>query len=153
VKNISLRIFVIASLVLFGSLYYYSGEVQDHYQDNASQYLDLALTEISRWDAEVLKDQLAREAKAQVSDEQLQTLMDHYRHLGRYQSMDSPQLSRLSAALSIFSDQAKLSYSSRVSFSEGSAIMTATLTVENQRFKLYNFSLGQSEATKNNTES
>ncbi|QQD18744.1 hypothetical protein I6N98_02430 [Spongiibacter nanhainus] len=143
-KNL-LRLFVFASLVLFAMLYYYSGQVKDHYQENASRYLDQALTEISYWEASRMKPLLAQEALAQVSDETLEKLVDHYRHLGRYQSMDEPQLSRISAALSLFGGAPKLSYSSRVTFEHGKSIMTATLTLQDQRFKLYNFNLGNIE--------
>ena len=143
-KNL-LRLFVFASLVLFAMLYYYSGQVKDHYQDNATRYLDQALTEISYWETSRMKPLLAQEALAKVSDETLKKLVDHYRHLGRYQSMDEPQLSRISAALSLFGGAPKLSYSSRVTFEHGKSVMTATLTLENQRFKLYNFNLGNTE--------
>lgn len=144
-KNL-LRLFVFASLVLFAMLYYYSGQVKDHYQENATRYLDQALGEISTWETPRLKALLAREALAQVDEETLRKLVDHYRHLGRYQSMDEPQLSRVSAALSLFGGVPKLSYSSRVRFENGTSIMTATLTLEDQRFKLYNFNLGQVES-------
>ncbi len=144
-NNTILRVFIVASLVLFGSLYYYSGQVEEHYQENASRYLDQALTEISSWQAADLKSQLAAETLQQVGDSQLQQLVEHYRQLGRYQSMDTPQLSRLSAALSLFNEPPRLSYSSRVQFAQGSAAMTATLTLEKQRFKFYNFNLGELE--------
>lgn len=144
-KNLSLRIFIIASLVLFGSLYYYSGEVEDHYQDNAQRYLEQTLTDIASWQPAALKAHLAEETLQQVSDDQLRNLADQYRHLGAFQDMAPAQLSRLSAALSLFSDKPRLSYTSRVRFAAGSATMTATLTLEDQHFKFYNLNLGEAE--------
>lgn len=141
-KNLSLKVFIIASILLFGGLYYYSGKVEQHYQANASRYLALALDDISTWQAPAMEALLASAAKQQVSQEQLQALMDHYSHLGRYVRMEEPTLTRLSAALSVFSDHPRLSYSSTVTFSGGNALMTATLTLEDQHFKIYNFNLG-----------
>ncbi|GAB3368912.1 hypothetical protein NCG89_08040 [Spongiibacter taiwanensis] len=148
-KNISLKVFVIAGILLFGSLYYYSGEVEEHYQANASRYLELALNDISTWQAPALEALLARAARQQVSQEQLQSLMDHYSHLGRFESMEPPKLTRLSAALSIFSEQPRLTYGSNVTFSNGHAVMTATLTLEDQHFKIYNFNLGTASQKAN----
>ncbi|WP_373082838.1 hypothetical protein [Zhongshania sp.] len=144
-RNPLLNTFIIASLVLFGGLYYYSGQVEDHYSENANRYLNATLTSISSWQTADLKAQLASETLAQVSDEQLSKLCAEYTHLGQFQRMDTLQFSRLSGALSLFSEPPKLSYSSNVHFEHGSAIMTATLTLENQRFKLYNLNLGAPE--------
>ena len=94
-RNITLNVFVISGLLGFGGLYYYSGEVEDHYKANADRYLKASLEKISSW------------------------------------------------ALSILNHPPKLSYSSNVRFEHGSAIMTATLTLENQHFKYYNLNLGK----------
>ena len=147
-RNPLLNTFIIASLVLFGGLYYYSGQVEDHYRDNASRYLNASLASISSWQAADLKAQLATETLAQVDDEQLSKLCAEYAHLGQFQAMDEPLFSRLSGALSLFSEPPKLSYSSNVHFEHGNAVMTATLTLENQRFKIYNFNLGKPEQAK-----
>ncbi|WP_269618499.1 hypothetical protein [Zhongshania sp. BJYM1] len=142
-RNITLNVFVISGLLGFGGLYYYSGEVEDHYKDNANRYLKASLAKISSWDVQDLKSELGRETLDEVSDEQLQQLTDNYRHLGAFTSMDEPLFSRLSGALSILNHPPKLSYSSNVRFEHGSAIMTATLTLENQHFKYYNLNLGK----------
>ncbi|MGJ8686368.1 MAG: hypothetical protein ACSHWQ_02730 [Spongiibacteraceae bacterium] len=144
-SNSLLRVFVIASLVLFGGLYFYSSNIEKHYKDGATRYLNVALENISDWQSHSLRAQLARETQHHVSNEQLTKLTDHYRHFGRFQSMDEPRLSRLSAALSAFSKHPRLSYSSQVHFEGGKAIMTATLTLEDERFKFYNFSLSPSQ--------
>jgi hypothetical protein len=143
VRNITLNVFVISGLLGFGGLYYYSGEVEDHYKENANRYLKASLAKISSWDVQDLKSELGRETLDEVSDEQLQQLTDNYRHLGAFTSMDEPLFSRLSGALSILNHPPKLSYSSNVRFEHGSAIMTATLTLENQHFKYYNLNLGK----------
>tara|TARA_R110000772_G_scaffold58976_1_gene133637 strand:- start:18026 stop:18478 length:453 start_codon:yes stop_codon:yes gene_type:complete len=145
VRNPLLNIFIIASLILFGGLYYYSGQVEDHYSENAERYLKTALVSISSWQTEDLKAQLATATLAQVDDQQLRKLCVEYARLGEFQRMGELQFSRLSGALSLFSEPPRLSYSSNVHFEHGSAVMTATLTLENQRFKLYNFNLGKPE--------
>lgn len=146
-RNPLLNTFIIASLVLFGGLYYYSGQVENHYSDNANRYLNAALTSISSWQTPDLKAQLSAATLAQVDDSQLDKLCAEYAQLGKFQRMEELQFSRLSGALSLFSEPPRLSYSSNVHFEHGSAVMTATLTLENQRFKLYNFNLGKPEQT------
>jgi hypothetical protein len=146
-RNPILNFFVICGLVVFGSLYFYSGSVEDHYKENAERYLNASLESISSWQSADLKAQLSRATLAQVGDEQLAKLCDEYRHLGKFESMDEPLFSRLSGAMSIIGDAPKLSYSSNVRFENGSAVMTVTLTLENDRFKMYNFNLGSPEKT------
>ena len=51
-RNPLLNIFIIASLILFGGLYYYSGQVEEHYSENAERYLKTALVSISSWQTE-----------------------------------------------------------------------------------------------------
>ncbi|MBD2859982.1 hypothetical protein IB286_13315 [Spongiibacter sp. KMU-158] len=144
-RNTTLRLFVLASLILFGMLYYYSGQVEKHYAENSSKYLNNALSSISDWQASSLREQLSRDTQSTVSDAQLEKLTQHYAHFGKFVSMEEPVLSRVSAALSVFADKPRLGYSSRVKFEKGSAIMTATLTIEDERFKFYNLSFGPVE--------
>lgn len=142
-RNSALRLFILSGLILFGSLYYYSGEVEEHYAENARKYLDGALTRMSDWQPGSLKGELARETLLHVSDSQLQALTEEYRYLDTYQSMEELRFSRLSGALSLFADAPRLSYSALIHFSGGDAIMTATLTVEDERFKIYNLNFGK----------
>lgn len=144
-KNSALRVFIVSGLILFGSLYYYSGEVEEHYADNARRYLDGALQRISSWESAALKAELSRTTLSHVSDSQLAELAEQYRSLGSYERMDELHFSRLSGALSLFSDAPRLSYSGKIYFDEGKAVMTATLTLQDQRFKLYNFNLSRAE--------
>lgn len=147
-RNTTLRIFILASLLLFGALYYYSGQVEQHYADNAPMYLRSALEEISAdWQADRLRAQLSVDTRDNVSDTQLAKLTAHYAHLGRFVTMDEPVFSRVSGALGIFADKPRLGYSSQVRFENGSAVMTATLTVEHERFRFYNLSFGEIEKT------
>lgn len=136
-----LRSLIIVGLVVFGGLYYYSGEVEERYREPARNYLDSALNRISSWQPSALRAELSRQTLAQVSDAQLVSLSEQYKHLGPYLRMDELRFSRLSGALSLFADAPRLSYSSKLYFEGGSAVMTATLTLQDQRFKLYNFNL------------
>lgn len=136
-----LRSFILVGLIAFGGLYYYSSQVEEQYGEPARSYLDTALSSISSWQPAALRAQLSRETLAQVNDKQLAGLSAQYQHLGQYQRMDELRFSRLSGALSLFADSPRLSYSSKLYFENGSAIMTATLTLQDQRFKLYNFNL------------
>lgn len=144
-KNTALRVFIVAGLVLFGSLYYYSGEVEKHYEDNARRYLSNALQRISSWETDALKEELSQATLSHVSDEQLAALAEQYRSLGAFDRMDELHFSRLSGALSLFAESPRLSYSGKIYFEQGAAVMTATLTLQNQRFKLYNFNLSRAD--------
>ena len=144
-KNTALRVFIIAGLILFGSLYYYSDQVEEHYEENARRYLDSALQRISSWEPEALKNELSQATLSHVSDAQLAELVEQYRSLGAYERMDELNFSQLSGALSLFAESPRLSYSGKIYFAHGAAVMTATLTLQDQRFKLYNFNLSRAD--------
>lgn len=140
-----LNLFILCCLVIFGLLYYYSGQQEAQFRDSSHFYLESVLTDISRWQPEILRHHLAPEARARVSDSQLESVLAQYRPLGPLVSMDEPVLSRLSAALSAFTDQRRLSYSFEARFEQGRALVTATLLERDGQFSLYNFNITRSD--------
>ncbi len=136
-----LHAFVGLCLLVFAGLYYYASEQDEKHSAEARLYLEAALTDISSWQPEALRSHLTPAARAAVSNEQLYQVVDEYRGLGRFRSMDSPQFSTLTAALSVFGEEQRLSYSFPARFENGETLVTATLAVTDGVFRLYNFSI------------
>lgn len=136
-----LHAFVGICLLIFAALYYYASEQDDKHSQQARFYLEETLADISSWQPDALQHHLTPEARAAVSNEQLYQVVDQYRELGRFKSMDTPQFSTLTAALSVFGSEQRLSYSFPARFEGGEALVTATLTVTGGSYSLYNFSI------------
>lgn len=136
-----LHAFVGLCLLIFAALYFYASEQDEKHSAAARLYLEDALTDISSWQPEALRRHLTPAAQAAVSNEQLYQVVDEYKALGRFKSMDTPQFSTLTAALSVFGEEQRLSYSFPARFDSGEASVTATLAVNDGSFSLYNFSI------------
>lgn len=136
-----LRLFIIFCLLIFGSLYYYAYQQDKRHTAEASAYMERAMRDISTWQQQSLWSHLAPAARDKVSREQLETVLNQYRRLGRFISMDTPRFSMLTAALSVFGSGKQLSYSFPARFEQGTALVTATLDVGDGSFRLYNFSI------------
>ena len=139
-----LHVFILFCLLVFGGLYYSATEQDDKHSATARLYLEDTLSDISRWQPDVLRQHLAPAAREVVSNEQLYRVVEEYQSLGRFKSMDKPQFSNLTAALSVFGEDQRLSYSFPARFEGGEALVTTTLLVSNGQFSVYNFSLRRS---------
>jgi hypothetical protein len=137
-----LHLTIIVILLIVGGFYLYSDKQKQRYDAEAIAYLQRALTDISAWDSAALRRQLAPEASAAATEQQMEALLQRYRGLGAFKSLDDPQFGRVTAALSLFSGNTLLSYSSQARFRHGTAHVTATLILRDGRFQLYNFNLG-----------
>ena len=136
-----LHLIIILILAVVAGLYFYAGRQQERFDADATAYLRNALVDIGSWQPRAIRAQLAGEASAAVSDEQLDALVQRYRALGPFKSLEDPQFARLSSALSVFHRDPLLSYSALAHFQNGSAQITATLVLHDGQFKLYNFNL------------
>ncbi len=141
-----LHVFIGFCLLVFGGLYYYATEQDDKHSAQARLYLENALSEISSWQPEALRHHLTPAAREAVSNEQLYQVLEQYRPLGKFKSLHSLQFSTLTAALSVFGEEKRLSYSFPARFENGEALVTATLAVHEGQFRLYNFSIRRSES-------
>lgn len=137
-----LHLAIIVILLIVSAFYFYAGRQQERFNDAAVDYLRQALTDIGSWQPQALRRQFASEANAAVDDAQLRSLVERYRPLGAFKSLEEPQFARLTAALSLFHRDTLLSYSALARFEHGSAQVTATLVQRDGRFQLYNFNLG-----------
>src|SRR5690606_32819835 len=86
-----------------------------------------------------------------LSTEQLDAIAERYRPLGAFVKVDELQLTRLTAALSLFSNKRLLSYNGRAQFRQGSANVTATLIVRDGQFRVYNLSLSTPQPHRRST--
>ena len=136
-----IHIAILAILLAVGGLYLYGGQQERRHDEAARTYLQQALTDISRWQPGALERHLAAPALAAVTPEQRQALLDRYRPLGALASLQDVRYERLTAALSVFSSNTLLGYSAEARFAHGTAHFTATLVLEDGRFRLYNFNL------------
>jgi hypothetical protein len=136
-----LHLAIVILLAIVGSLYYYTGQQQQRYDAAATAYLQRALTDIGSWQAPALQRQLAPEARAAASAEQVEALMQRYRPLGAFQQLQEVKFARLSAVLTLLSSNTLLSYNANARFANGSAHLTATLILRDGQFQLYNFNL------------
>lgn len=132
---------IVVIMLAVGGLYLYGGHQQQRHDEAARAYLQQALSDISRWEPGSLDQHLAAAARAAVTKEQQQALLDRYRPLGALRSIQDVRYERLAATLSLFSGHTLLGYSAEARFENGTAHLTATLVEEDGRLRLYNFNL------------
>ena len=137
-----LHAIIIAILVVVGALFWYSGQQQQRYDEDAQRYLDTALRDIGQWQRGAIKQHLAEQTLQAIDDAQLDALIERYRNLGAFKSTENLQFARTTAALSLFGSNILLSYHGTARFEKGNAPLTATLIVREGRFRIYNFSFG-----------
>lgn len=140
-----LHAIIFAFLFVFGALYWYSGQQEQHYDAAARAYLQQALVDIGSWQRTALKRQLAESALQAIDDQQLDALIERYHDLGAFKRIDDLEFARLTAALSFFNSNILLSYHGTTVFESGSAALTVTLIVSKGNFRIYNFSFGSPE--------
>jgi hypothetical protein len=128
-------------LAAAAGFWFYSGQLRDRYQEPASRYLAVALTDISRWQPEAVEYHLAPEARAVISAEQLTALAARYRELGRFENLDNLEFARISALAPLLGGERLLNYGGDVRFANGQAHLTATLVERDGQLRLYNFNL------------
>lgn len=138
-----LPLFILFCLLIVGALVYHASQQDARHSERAGRYLEQTLTDISSWQTDRLWARLAPEAKAAVSREHLTAVVEQYRPLGAFVSMDTPRFNHLTAALSVFGGQPRLAYSFPARFEHGEAQISATLQLSEGSFSLYNFSIRQ----------
>ncbi len=140
----TLRGISIVLLIIFGTLYFYTGQQKEYYEKTALPAISGILKEISQWEKNGLLAYLAPEAKQTITEDNLARLLNHYRQFGAFKSVGELQFSRLASALSLFG-QRRVSYSGIAQFENGPVNLTITLNQTGNGFLIYNLSL--TEAT------
>lgn len=137
-----LHTIIITILLVVGALFWHARQQQERYDAEAQKYVAIALRDISSWQGAPLQNHLAEQARAAIDDAQLDALTERYRGLGRFRRTENLQFAHITAALSMFSSNILLSYHGNAVFENGSASLAITLLVNDNRFRIYNFSLG-----------
>ncbi|MFA7554342.1 MAG: hypothetical protein WCY88_08835 [Spongiibacteraceae bacterium] len=136
----NLRIITLFFLILCIGLYFYTNEQKKYYDAVAIPIATNMLNDISLWEKPALKKHLSAEAQQTLNDQQLGTLLDHYRQFGQLQSLEPLQFSQLASALALLGEK-RINYQTEATFSEGRAHINLTLIPKGEQFKIYNFSI------------
>ena len=135
-----LRIAVLAMLVLFTGLYFYTDKQQQAYQATAEPAARKILLDISSWQAVDMRKHLSLEARQTISPEQLDALLSQYRPLGKLLSVNELFFSPLMSVFSLLGEP-RVSYTGTATFENGPASLTLTLVEQGNTFLIYNFNL------------
>ncbi len=127
-------------LTLVVMLYFYTSQQKTYYQKTAFPAVGQILTEISSWEKQALFRHLAPETQQTVSEAQLEELLNQYRPLGRFRSIEDLDFSRTMSAFSIFGEE-RVNYSGTVNFDAGLVSINITLVARGGFFLIYNFAL------------
>lgn len=131
---------MIGLLICAAGLYHYTGKQAELYQKNLSPTLLFLLEDISQWQRPALRQHLSIEASTVITDQQLDTLIAQYRPLGKLQSADQLEFSRLMSALSLVGPE-RVNYAGEVSFANGKADLNITLIKQSNQWYVYNLNL------------
>ena len=135
-----LRLIVFIMMTLVVMLYFYTSQQKTYYQRTALPAVGQILTDISSWEKQALLRNLTPEAQQTVSDAQLEELLNRYRQLGRFRSLEELDFSRTVSAFSLFGEK-RVNYSGTANFDAGLVNVNITLVARGGFFLIYNFSL------------
>lgn len=139
-NNEQLRSVSLVLLVIFAALYFYTWRQQQFYDQSAMPAIEQMLKEISQWQKQPLLDHLSDEARHTLSDEQLDTLLQHYRKFGELKAVNELQFSKLASALSLFGGT-RINYQGTASFTSGPADINITVVPYGNSYQIYNLAL------------
>ena len=137
-----LRIIIAILVTAMAMLYFHTGREKDFYDKSAQPAITQILSEISNWQKDTLLIHLAPEAKQNILDEQLDKLMEQYKKLGRFRSIQEINFSRTASAFSLIGEK-RINYSGIANFDNAAANLNMTLVERGGFFLVYNFTLTQ----------
>lgn len=140
-----INVAIVLALVILAAIWLHTGQLQRQHETAAHRYLEHALADISRWQPAALRSQLSEAARQAVDEAQLAALMERYRPLGEFHSLQGIEFMRLTAALSLLGGDTLLGYSGEAHFAHGSARLSAVLVVTADGYRLHNFNLSSPE--------
>lgn len=136
-------------LLFIAWCFFHSYQQEISVKTTAIPFLNSAMQNIANWHADTLQQHLSTEAQSNISQTQIEQFITQHQPLGKLQSLDNIEFSRLTSVLSVFSSEGKIGYSARAYFDNGSAIVTVTLIQRRGSYTLYNFNLGNVTFNKN----
>lgn len=138
----TLRFIIAVLLTIAIMLYIHTDREKRLYSETAEPAVVQILAEISTWKKEPLLRHMAPEAKATITDEQLDQLIELYRTFGRFYSIDELDFSRTASAFSLFGEK-RINYSGVADYSTGPINVNITLVERGGYFVIYNFTLSR----------
>ncbi len=138
----NLRVVTLFFLIICVGLYFYTDEQKKYYDATAIPVATLMLKEISNWEKKTLLKHLSPAAKATLNDQQIETLLNHYRQFGQLQTIDELAFSRLASALSLFGEP-RINYTTGATYSKTRAHINITLSQQDNSYKIYNFTINK----------
>ena len=143
-KLIAYFIFVI--IVTISSYFIYSYMLTSEYADTAIPYMEKVLPQISTWDAEIVKQYMAPEVLANVTDKNLQELMAALSVIGTLESVGEYSFeNKVSGDDDQLGAATVITYEIDAQYSSGEAIVTLRLLVRGDSYEVYHFNF-QSQA-------
>ena len=139
----TLRIIVALLVTFLVMLYFHTTREKNYYSKSAEPAVSQILSEISTWQKRPLMIHLAPEAKATVTDEQIDQLLNQYRSFGRFITVEELEFSRTISAFSLIGEK-RINYSGTAMYDAGLVNVNITLIERSGFFLVYNFTLSKS---------
>lgn len=115
-----------------GYLYY----EQTKYSEEVVSYINENFPKLANWKTEEFKTYMVSEVIEKTSDEQLNKLLNSFKKLGKYKSMQAPKFVNIFKGADTI-----LTYSFKASFESGEANITMRLIPNVDGFKIFHFHL------------
>lgn len=131
-------LFVIVTVV---AIYFGYGQVlSSRYDSDAVPYAERVLPLLSRWDLETTKNLLDEEVLSQVSDEDLEQMLEYLSRIGDLQSFEKPKFRSTSTALTTGAvERDVVTYRVNALYSTGAAEVTLSMIGDAPDYKLLHF--------------
>lgn len=129
-------------LLAIGAFFVWIKFQETKFNTTAVPYIEKAVPEISQWDAEVLKAYLAPEALAAAPDADLVKLVEFFKKLGAFVSMEAPVFQGVFKGVNTeHGAQTILTYTVKAKYGNGDANITIKLLDKGGEFKVYYFNV------------
>ena len=131
---------VIAIVVI--SITLYSRHEASLYENTAVPYIKMVVPEISKWDAEIIKQYMPAETLKDTSEERIIRVVEYLSRLGALQSMQEPKFTKLYTAPPVDGVRKKIvTYSIDTVYEQGDAVFSLDLLVNGDTFAVYKFDI------------
>ncbi len=132
-------------VVLFGAILALTTYKQAQYSKTAVPYIERVVPILSEWDAPSARSLFAAQALEEVSEEDLEKLLDFLSKLGDLLSMDDPKFLQVSAGASVGEGTSTIvTYTIDAQYEYGPALITIRLLDLGDRFEIYYFNVNSS---------
>lgn len=142
------KFFVLFGLVLVviavvvASIYAYSKYEASLYADSAVPYVKMVVPEISKWDAQLIKNYMNAESLAETSEERIVGVMKYLSRLGALKTAAEPSFSKVFTGPYVDGVRKTfVTYTIAASYETGDAVITLNLLDNGDSFQVYKFDI------------